>query len=214
MDIDAVVFDMDGVLLDTESVSKIAWKKVGAEYGFYDTEPVLKRITGGNIPNACRILREVLGDDFPAEEFRNRCSQEIQNYIQEHGLGLMPYAREILEYLKSRGYKICLASSTRKATVERQLKETGLIDFFITRTCGDMVENSKPHPQIYQVACASVGADPRKSIAVEDSPNGIRSAHAAGMMAVMVPDQIEPDDEIRSLAWRVCSSLEELKAFL
>ena len=126
----------------------------------------------------------------------------------------MPYAREILEYLTQRGYTLALASSTRTDTVTRELNQAGLFHFFKTVTCGDMVTHSKPDPEIYRKACDSIGISPDRCAAVEDSPNGILSAYAAGLSPVMVVDQIEPTQELLPKIHRVCRSLSELKDFL
>ena len=125
----------------------------------------------------------------------------------------MHYAKEILEYLSPR-YILALASSTRGPTVERQLKNAGVIDFFKTRTTGDMVVHSKPDPEIYLMACRSVGLDPKECYAIEDSLNGIKSAYAAGLEPIMVIDKIQPTEEIKSMCKYIFNSLEELKKVL
>ena len=125
----------------------------------------------------------------------------------------MHYVKEILEYLKPR-YTLALASSTRGPTVERQLRNAGVIDFFETRTTGEMVIHSKPNPEIYLMACRSVNLDPTECYAIEDSPNGIKSAYAAGLKPIMIIDKIQPTEEIRKMCVAVFDSLEGLKTML
>ena len=124
----------------------------------------------------------------------------------------MPFAKEILDYLKPK-YRIAMASSTRKATVERQLKAVGVLDYFETLTCGDMVEHSKPNPEIYLMACNSLGLKPEECVAIEDSPNGIKSAFAANLHTIMIPDKIQPTEEIKKMCERILLSLEQIKSF-
>lgn len=210
----AVVFDMDGVLFDSERITRIMWKKAGEEFHVDDVENSVKDCTGRNISDTCVYLKNKYGENFPAYDFRMRCSELFHSYVDEFGLPLMPYAREILLSLKKKSYVLALASSTRKLIAEKELKEAGLYDFFTTVTCGDMVKHSKPDPEIYLYACSSLGFAPENCVAVEDSPNGIISAYSAGMKCVMVPDQIEPDEEIKSKLFMLCSSLEDLDSHL
>lgn len=103
-----------------------------------------------------------------------------------------------------------LASSTREAVVRQEIGDAGLLPYFRNLTCGDMLKKSKPEPDIFLMACGSLGVKPEEAIAVEDSYNGIRAAYRAGMMPVMVPDMVEPDDEMRKLAGKICGSLPEV----
>lgn len=210
----AVVFDMDGVLFDSERITRIQWKRAAGEYQVSDIETAVKECTGRSVQDTWAYLQKKYGSDFPAQEFRQRCSTLFHEYVDEHGLPLMPFAKEILEYLHERNYRIALASSTRTPTVTHELKDAGLYDYFETITCGDMVEHSKPAPDIYLMSCRSLNLEPGECIAVEDSPNGIRSAYEAGMMPVMVPDQIQPDDEICAMLYKKCDSLKEITEIL
>ena len=210
----AVIFDMDGVLFDSERIVRIQWKRAAEEYHLSGIESVVQECTGRSVQDTWDILKKRYGADFPAQEFRQRCSTLFHEAVDATGLPLMPYAKEILDYLKARQYRIALASSTRTQTVTHELMDAGLYEYFETVTCGDMVAHSKPAPDIYLMACSSLGLEPHKCAAVEDSPNGIRSAHDAGMKAIMVPDKIPCSAEIAKLLWHKCDSLEELKLFL
>lgn len=129
-------------------------------------------------------------------------------------LPVKPGVYELFDFLKKNNYKIGLASSTRKEVVTLQMKQVGLLPFFDVLVCGDMVQNSKPHPEIYLKACELLGAAPSSCFAVEDSFNGIRSAHGAGMKTIMVPDLLTPDEEITALLYKKCDSLLDVKEFL
>ena len=130
---------------------------------------------------------------------------------KSEGISLMPFAKQTLEYLKDKGYRIALASSTRGPIVTRQLEKAGLLSFFESLSTGDQVSHSKPDPEIYKLACKSLNLPPKKCAAVEDSPNGIKSAKTAGLFTIMVPDRIEPDEELLRKVDFLCSNLSEIK---
>ena len=211
--IKAVIFDMDGVILDSESISDITWEKAAAERGLTVNNEILNACRGSNKNDTIVTLKKYYGQDFDSESFLNRTSELFHEIEEKDGIPLLPYAKEILEYLKSR-YRLALASSTRGPTVERQLRNAGVINFFETRTTGEMVEHSKPNPEIYLMACKSIGMEPGDCVAIEDSLNGIRSAYAAGLHPVMVIDKIQPTEEIRKMCIAVFDSLEEVKTIL
>ena len=158
-------------------------------------------------------MKKYYGQDFDSEAFLERTSELFHEIEEKDGIPLLPYAKEILEYLKPR-YRLALASSTRGPTVERQLKAAGVIDFFETRTTGEMVEHSKPNPEIYLMACKSIGMNPEDCAAIEDSLNGIRSAHAAGLHPIMVIDKVKPTEEIKKMCCNIFDSLDGLKSVL
>lgn len=211
--IKAIVFDMDGVLLDSETISDRTWLIAAEELGLSATTEILNACRGTNKNDAMQILKNYYGKDFDSENFLNRTSELFHEIENDEGIPLMPYAKEILEYLKPR-YRLALASSTRGPTVERQLRTAGIIDFFETRTTGDMVTHSKPNPEIYLMACKSIGMEAGECAAVEDSLNGIRSAYAAGLSPVMVIDKIQPTEEIRKMCVNIFDSLDGLKKVL
>lgn len=213
-EIKAIIFDMDGILFDTERISKMMWKKAAVEFNIEDIEDALRKCTGTSFDDAVSILHSKYGDDFPAKEFRQRCSVLIHEYIDANELPLMPYAKEILVYLKSKNYRLALASSTRTVTVHSNLKKAGLFDFFETITCGDMVSHSKPEPDIYLEACKSLSLSPEFCMAVEDSPNGVISSFKAGLKTIMIPDQIQPDENLKKYIFKILSNLDEMKKVL
>lgn len=211
--IKAVIFDMDGVILDSESISDITWHKALEEAGLKDDKDAVNKCRGTNLADTYAILKELYGKDFPVEKFMNRSSELFTQIEFTSGIPLLPYAKEILEYLKPK-YRIALASSTKGATVKRQLTNAGVIQYFETITTGDMVTHSKPDPEIYLLACKSLGLKPEECAAIEDSPNGIKSASAAGLKTIMVPDKIQPTEELMPLIWKVCYGLKEVENVL
>lgn len=211
---DAVVFDMDGVLFDTESVSKRGWFQVAEEMNVPDIAETLKNCTGVTQPTMRAYFVGRYGTEFPYDEFHNRTVKLFRETLAREGVKLMPGVRELIEWLKSQGKAIAIASSSSMNVILEHLDEHGLRPYFDAIMSGDRVQNGKPNPEIYLKACAMLGKEPERCIGIEDSLNGVRAVNAAGMMAVMVPDQIEPTNEIRALTFAIRDSLHEVKAWL
>ena len=203
----AVVFDMDGVLFDTETLCQDSWMAIAEERGLPGMAEIFPQCIGLNANDSKQVVLRAYGQDFAYEEFRQQASVWFWDYIEKNGLPVMPGVREILEWLKEHNWKVGLASSTRRSSVENHLEQAGLRDYFQTVVTGDMVEHSKPQPDIYLMACRELGVAPEEAFAIEDSPNGIRSAHAARMTPLMVPDMIAPDEEMKRLSSRIFDSL-------
>lgn len=209
-----IVFDMDGVLIDTETLSMKFWKKIAEENQITDIEKTLFQCIGITAPESEALFARTYGADFPYQKYRSEVSALFRECTRKNELPVKPGVYELFDFLKKNNYKIGLASSTRKEVVTLQMKQVGLLPYFDVLVCGDMVQNSKPHPEIYLKACEKLGAEPSSSFAVEDSFNGIRSASRAGMKAIMVPDLLPPDEEITALLYKKCDSLFDVMDFL
>lgn len=195
----AVVFDMDGVLFDTERLCKESWNIIAGKQHLEKIDEVLEKCIGVNKQSTIRIMKEAYGEDFPVLEFMEACSRMEREKIKEEGIPIKQGAKEILAFLKEERCRIGLASSTRKSRILENLEMSGLKDYFQVIVGGDMVKHGKPDPEIYLCACKELSVLPKEAYAVEDSFNGIRSAYRAGMMPVMVPDLIAPTEEILNL---------------
>lgn len=209
---EAFVFDMDGILLDTESICDRTWQIAGKEFGVSeeDSLKIINLCRGTNKHDTRIIIRRELGENFDVENFLRRTSECFVEIEKNEGIKVMPYARECLQFLKDSGYRLALASSTREVVVRKQLQGVGLLDFFEVIVAGDMVVHSKPDPEIYLKACLELGVQPANCVAVEDSPNGLKSARAAGMVTVMVPDRISPNEETKKVTDYLFNSLNEI----
>lgn len=212
--IKTVIFDMDGILFDTERLITECWYRIADEKKIPRMEEVLKCCIGLNNHDSKTVFCEAYGARVNFEAFQKEASRLFHERIEREGLPVMKGAYEILEYLKKKGCRIGLASSTKEESVRSHLKRAEMTEYFETIVCGDMVVHSKPDPEIYRLAMSRLGALPKESVAVEDSFNGIRAAHAAGMRAVMVPDMLEPTKEIEELLYGKCKDLLELKELL
>lgn len=208
--INAVIFDMDGVLIDTEKYLVRYWVQAGREAGF-DVRPehgLLMRSLAGKF--AGPLLKEIFGEDFDYPAVRARRKELMARHIAEHGLEKKPFVDETLDELRSMGIKTAVATATDRERAQKYLTQIGIRDKFDKIICADMVENGKPRPDIYLYACRQIGEVPQNCMAVEDSPNGVRSAAAAGLVTVMVPDLTQPDDELKALICQKGDSLKDI----
>lgn len=209
----AIVFDMDGVIFDSERAVTECWKTVADRHGVKGIEEACRKCLGTNAAKTREIMKDIYGEEFPYDEWKQESSAL---YHERYDGGRLPKKEgieELLIFLRDNGYKIALASSTRRQVVVDQLECAGLLGYFEQVVCGDMVLRSKPDPEIYLKACDSLKADPKETYAVEDSYNGIRSAHSAGMKAIMVPDMAEPTQEMERLSVCILPSLTEVKQY-
>ena len=213
----AVIFDMDGVIFDSERLYIECNKEVAARYGVTDLdmiEEVSKKCIGVTSEATRRIMQESLGDDFPLDEMWMGAAALFKEKTIGGNLPMKPGVREILDYLKGRGIRIAIASSTKTDVVKRELSEAGILDYFDEVVGGDMIERSKPEPDSFLKAAEVLGVKPEECFIIEDSFNGIRAAHAAGGFSIMVPDILQPDEEISRLAGIVLGSLFEARDYL
>lgn len=192
----AVVFDMDGVLVDTEKIYRLSWKKNGMSIGIpeYEMETVCDRVAGGNKASNARVFKDIMGDDFDYPAFRQRTMDLFDEYVAEHGIDIKPDVKATLEFLKNRGIKIALATSTERSKAEQRLRAVGICDYFDEKVCGNEIAHGKPEPDIYLKACEMLGVAPEDAVAVEDSVNGVVSADRAGLYTVMVVDLVRPNE--------------------
>ena len=205
-----VVFDVDGVLFDSERLMHQVWLDVGTEMGWPQPGRDYLEFVGNGRSVIFEKMLSFYGPDFPKEEFLRRCGHRLQKQMEENGVPLKPGVRELLDFLKARGVPMALATSTAMVRTLPRMEMAGLTGYFQAMITGDQIKQGKPHPDIYLAACRALGTDLAHTLAVEDSRNGILSAYAAGMPVVMVPDMIPPTPELEGLCWKLFPSLAEL----
>ncbi|MBQ9134710.1 MAG: HAD-IA family hydrolase [Lachnospiraceae bacterium] len=210
----AVVFDMDGVLFDTERLFMEAGTQLVKESGIENAEEAVMGCIGLNMRDTKALFLRVCGEDFPFEEYHKKCGALVKEKIEKEGLPLKKGVRELLSYLKEAGYKIALASSTSQSGVFKHLEMAGLREYFAVVIGGDMIEHGKPEPDIYLRACEELGVKSDAAFAIEDSANGIRSAYKAGLHTIMVPDLIAPTPELEALLYARYDSLLDVRDML
>ena len=210
----AVVFDMDGVIFDSERCVQDCWGIVARHFGITDMEQTFYSCLGTNMDRTREIILEVYGKTFPFDQFLSEVSELYHSRYDGGRLPRKPGVEELLQYLTDHGKKIALASSTHSRVVVPQLREAGILHYFHQVVCGDMVSRSKPAPDIFLKACEKLGVLPRNAIAIEDSYNGIRSAYAGGLRPIMVPDMLPANNEMLSLAETVLPDLSAVISYL
>lgn len=214
IDYDAIVFDMDGVIFDSERAVMQCWKELAEKYQIPDIEQAVLSCTGTTMKRTREIMLETYGADFPYDTYAKESSAIYHSRYDGGRLPMKPGVVELLTFLKEEGKKIALASSTRRQTVTNQLRDAGILDFFDQVICGDMVERSKPAPDIFLKACETLGVNPEHAYAIEDSYNGIRAAHAGKLHPIMVPDLLPETAEMQEKVEVVLPDLLEVISYL
>ena len=213
-DYDAVVFDMDGVIFDSERATMNCWLELARKYGIEGMEKPYFASTGTTAGKTKEIMLDAYGPDFPYDDYAREASKMYHEKYDGGRLPMKSGVKEILEFLKKNGKKISLASSTRRQTVVNQLRDANILDYFDEIVTGDMVSKSKPEPDIFLLACEKTGIAPEKAYAIEDSYNGIRAAYRGGLKPIMVPDLLPADDEMKELSEAVLGRLEDVVEYL
>ena len=205
--IEAIVFDMDGLLFDSERIVQRSWEEAGNQLGLEHMGETIYHTLGMNLAGRNHYFRNTIAKDFPCEEFAKQARIWFYKIVNEEGLPMKNGARELLEYGKANGYRMAIATSSRREYALKNLKAAKIYDFFDAGVFGEMVQHAKPDPEIYLKACDSIGAAPANCIALEDAPAGIRAAYAAGMKPIMIPDLVAPTPEIEALLYETCDTL-------
>ena len=167
-----VIFDMDGVLFDTERLCERSWVVMAKEAGMPGMEEIFPKCIGLNANDSRRIVMEAYGEDFNYEGFRAKASDWFWDYIEKNGLPVKPGVRELLDWLQKQGFRVGLASSTRRSTVLNHLEQAGIREYFSVIVTGDMVEHSKPRPDIYLLACDQLGTSRHRLMPSRIRPTG------------------------------------------
>ena len=212
--IKAIIFDMDGILIDTERISFNAFKSVLKEYNYEMSEKFYLTMIGRNVKSIEQVMKAEYGQDFPFDEIYKKKVHISVSTIDRDGVIVKKGVHEIIDYLKENNYKIAVATSTRKERAHKLLDDIGIKDKVNYIICGDQVENSKPDPEIFLKAANGLEVLPENCLVIEDSEAGVQAAVNAGIPAINVPDMKMPDEKMETMAFKICKDLIEVKELL
>lgn len=211
--IKGAVFDMDGLMIDTEKLLVKFWRQAAGEFGYDMTIQNVLDIRSLSRKYAIPKLRGIFGEQFEFEQIRARRIQLMNDHIEKYGFEVKKGLFELLNYLRGNSFKIAVATATAYERAVKYLKMIGAFDYFDEIVCGNMIENGKPDPDIYLAAVKAIGLKPKECAALEDSPNGIMSAYSAGCRVIMIPDLSQPDESIKTMIDAVYESLDKAVDF-
>lgn len=208
--INAVIFDMDGTMIDTETIKENGWKYAGDCQNIVIDDKILDEIRGTN-KDFCKQFINQKFNNINFEQLYNDRNEFIERHINANGIQMKKGLIEILKFLKNNKYKIAVASSSEEETIRRYLTKIKILDFFDVIVAGDMVENGKPNPEIYLKAVEKLNVTKEQCIGIEDSNSGILSVYRAGLKPIMIPDLEEPTEEVQNI---LCAKLDSLEAVI
>ena len=210
MNIQGVIFDMDGLMFDTENLTYRLQYELLAEKGLEYPFEWYKTTVGKRSEDIVGMFRDFFGERLDYESFRVECRSAYESYTDKYGVPIKDGLFELLDFLREKGIKNALATSTTRRSAERTLRIAGVIDYFDELVGADDVSRGKPFPDPFLKAAEKLGLSPESCLSLEDSLNGIKSAHAAGTIPVMIPDIIPPTEAIRPLCFRICGGLKDV----
>ncbi len=192
----AAILDMDGLMFDTEKIYDFGWKRAGDVFGY--PLPYEKRIhlKGANAPIQIVFFQKWFGDDVPFYDIKDECDRYTVEYLNTHEIPLKKGLFELLEALKEKGYKIAVATGSKRCHAPAWWEKTGVAPYLDVTVCGDEVSKGKPDPEIFLTAAEKIGVAIEDCFVLEDSFNGIRSAKTAGATTILIPDMDEPSAEV------------------
>lgn len=208
--VSGIIFDMDGVLIDSERQSNEGWLWAAGQLGVDMPMWLIDSFKGAPAELCCKFFDDYYKgviDYWEAKELR---TQHVYKIRETEGIPVKKGVKDIFEYIRNNGLKCAVATSTRRESAEKTLHEIGVWDYLDAVVYGDEVERGKPEPDIFLRAAKAIGVNPSEAVVVEDSINGIKAGYAAGMRVVHIPDTIAIDDDIRKLTYMVCADLNGL----
>ncbi len=210
----ALIFDMDGLMLDSEPLYQQAWQTAAKELGFTLELDLYLSLVGRSSAEADRIFVQTYGEEFPVAEFNHRWDQHWRSLIQQQGIKLQPGLLPLLDWVEERNIPKAVGTSSNATEAELCLTLAGIRDRFSTVITVDQVKAGKPEPDIFISAASKLGISPSQCLVLEDSNAGVQAAQSAGMAVVMVPDLQEPTATSRAIAQQICASLHKVLAWL
>jgi HAD superfamily hydrolase (TIGR01509 family) len=204
-----VIFDMDGLMLDTERPLIAAWERAAGEAGWRLDGETLAETIGIDEPSTRKLMMKNCGRDFPYDVIRDSAERVYTEYVEKHGIPLRPGLLALRGYLDRLGIPVAVATSSARSIALRKLELAGIEGRFPLLVCGDEIRRGKPAPDIFLRAAELLGKSPAECLGFEDSPAGLRALKAAGIRSVFIRDTVEPAPEMLASVWLRLNSLDE-----
>jgi HAD superfamily hydrolase (TIGR01509 family) len=208
--VSGIIFDMDGVLIDSERQSNEGWLWAAGQLGVDMPMWLIDSFKGAPAELCCKFFDDYYKGAIDYWEAKELRTQHVYKIRETEGIPVKKGVKDIFEYIRNNGLKCAVATSTRRESAEKTLHKIGVWDYLDAVVYGDEVEHGKPEPDIFLRAAKAIGISPSEAVVVEDSINGIKAGYAAGMRVVHIPDTIAIDDDIRKLTYMVCADLNGL----
>jgi HAD superfamily hydrolase (TIGR01509 family) len=210
----AFIFDMDGLMLDTEHRTNQAWQRAAADFGYDFTDEMIRECVGYSLVMSEFLQKKFFGEDYPFQKIRDQKVIYYEENIKQNGIPVKKGLIPLLDLLESRHIRKAVASSTVQPYVNQRLQMTKLFHRFNVIISGSEVKQVKPDPALYQEAARKMGVDSKQCLVLEDTPVGVKAAEAAGMPVILVPDLAPLPPEVCAMALGVFPSLDEVRLFL
>lgn len=210
----AVVLDMDGLVLDTEPTYRSAWRQAAADLGFSLSDEFCLGLAGRHYEDVERALLGAFGSGFSLPRFREVGAALWRKHVEERGIAVKPGFHRFFQQLKAKDIPFCLATNSHRVNAFECLHLAGIAGYFPEIVSRDDVALGKPAPDLYLEAARRVRVSPMHCLALEDSETGLKAARRAGIRAILIPDGLAPSEEAKALALRILPSLEEAAALL
>lgn len=201
------IFDMDGLLFDTEQMYRDSWKQSAQQFGLVHNPDFPRAVCGSSGAH----MREIILQYYPqvdAKAFADDCILRVERELETH-VPEKSGVRDILQYFKQHGVRVAVASSSKRATVLHNLKQADIFSYFDAIVSGDQVTHGKPAPDIFLLAAQQIGCEPENCYVFEDGTNGIRAGAAAGCTTIMIPDLTPPNAQLEQLCAGIYPSLSD-----
>lgn len=213
-DIKLFIFDMDGLIFETEKLYAKFIPEVIAEKGYNPDDNLIHSTIGMNTKDTEILYKKFYGDDFPFDFYSSRIYEKLLDYNEKYGLELCEGVLDVLRYFKKIGKPCVLASSSDRSVVNSYLKKNNLEEYFTDITTGDEINNGKPAPDIFLLASKKQNINPKDCMVFEDSYNGIRAANSANMKAIMIPNIQAPTEEMKKLSTLILKNIKEILKYV
>ncbi|MDR0519432.1 MAG: HAD family phosphatase [Clostridiales Family XIII bacterium] len=209
----AVVFDMDGLMFDSERLAREGWHEATQNHGIEIPDSVIDQTIGLTCSEMRSLVQKYFdseGIDVDAAALHRERNELATDRVEREGAPIKPGLYELIAHIEKKGLRAAVASAASPRSVETLIRKANLTDAFEEIVHGGDAKNGKPNPEIFLITASRLGLSPEECLVLEDSANGVLAAHAAGMPVIMIPDQLAPTDEIRALATKVLPTLHDV----